>query len=66
MAFQLAFRRRPVQRDHRRVNASLIQLAVDQRFRDGPVDVPDGLPHALAAVPGGIAVAQLERFALAG
>ena len=35
-------------------------------FGDGAVDVADGLPDALAAVPGRVAVAQFERFALAG
>ena len=38
----------------------------EQRFGDDAVDVADGLAHAFAAVSRRVAIAQLERFALAG
>ncbi len=63
---QLALGRRAVERHQCLVDAALIQLAVDQSFRDGAVHVADGLAHALAAVAASVAVAQLQGLALAG
>ena len=61
-----ALGRRAVERDHRLVELALRKvLALDRRC-DLAVDVGDGLAHALAEVARLVAVAQLERFALAG
>jgi len=53
--------------DQRRVDVCLRQrLLADQRFRDRPFDVLDRLLDALAEVARLVAVAQLDRFVLAG
>ena len=57
---------RAVGLDHERVDAPLIGLASGQRRRDLAVDVGHRLGHALAEVALLVAVAQLERLALAG
>ena len=47
-------------------SAALIEVAAVERRGDLAVDVGDGLAHAFAAVARLVAVAQFERFALAG
>src|SRR5436190_1670809 len=61
-----ALGRRAVEADHRLVQGALIEVAIENRRGDLAVDVRDRFPHALAAVARLIAVAQFQRFALAG
>src|SRR4029078_2349024 len=58
--------RRPVERDHLRVDRALIRRPALQRRGDLAVDVRDRLRHALAAVALLVPVPQLARLAHAG
>jgi hypothetical protein len=64
---EAALRRRPVEVDERAVDPALVEgIQAADALRDGPVDVGDRVQIALAVVPIGLGVAQLERLVLAG
>ena len=64
---ELALVRRPVQLDHHRVDADLVQRIQTGHFsRDGVVHMLDGVQDAFAEIAGLVTVAQLDRFVFAG